>query len=117
MSKRICLDFDGVVHSYRSGWQGISVIPDPPVPGAFEAINAYLKAGFVVAIYSSRSCSEEGISAIKDWFSKEGFEDLDRLEFPVKKPPSVLYVDDRGYCFEGEFPSVDFVQCFKPFIS
>ena len=26
----LCLDFDGVVHSYTSGWKGADVIPDPP---------------------------------------------------------------------------------------
>ena len=34
----ICLDFDGVIHSYTSGWKGAAVIPDPPVPGALEFI-------------------------------------------------------------------------------
>jgi hypothetical protein len=29
----LCLDFDGVLHSYTSGWKGAAVIPDPPVPG------------------------------------------------------------------------------------
>jgi len=30
MSKPIlCLDFDGVIHSYSSGWKGADVIPDP----------------------------------------------------------------------------------------
>jgi len=39
MSKPIlCLDFDGVIHSYSSGWKGADVIPDPPVPGAFDFI-------------------------------------------------------------------------------
>jgi len=37
MSKPILLiDFDGVIHSYTSGWQGAGVISDPPVEGAFD---------------------------------------------------------------------------------
>ena len=39
MSKPIlCLDFDGVIHSYSSGWKGAAVIPDPPVDGAMRFI-------------------------------------------------------------------------------
>ena len=29
----IILDFDGVIHSYTSGWQGADVIGDPPWRG------------------------------------------------------------------------------------
>src|ERR1700743_3429981 len=50
----LCLDFDGVIHSYASGWKGADVIPDPPVAGAIEFIREALKH-FRVAIFSSRT--------------------------------------------------------------
>ena len=36
--KTVCLDFDGVIHSYRSGWKGEGNIPDPPIHGVRESI-------------------------------------------------------------------------------
>lgn len=44
--KTIVFDFDGVIHSYTSGWQGISVIPDPVVP-EIQAKNQLLTHGRV----------------------------------------------------------------------
>lgn len=38
MKQTVVFDFDGVIHSYTSGWKGATVIPDPPVPGIKEAI-------------------------------------------------------------------------------
>lgn len=64
----ICVDFDGVIHSYTSGWQRASVILDPPVPGAFEWLQSLLDAGFKVAIFSSRSHQEGGIDGMQNWF-------------------------------------------------
>lgn len=67
MSKPIlCLDFDGVLHSYTSGWQGARVIPDPPVPGALEFVVRALER-FQVAILSSRSHQWFGRYAMKRW--------------------------------------------------
>ena len=59
----LCLDFDGVIHSYTSGWKGADVIPDPPVPGAM----AFLWDAtdhFRVAIFSSRSNQPGGMKAM-----------------------------------------------------
>lgn len=63
----LCLDFDGVCHSYTSGWKSATVIPDQRVPGLFEFL---IEAGehFELNIFSSRSNQDGGIDAMKEWF-------------------------------------------------
>ena len=59
----LCLDFDGVIHSYTSGWKGADVIPDPPVDGALDFLER-ASAHFDVQIFSSRSNQPGGIEAM-----------------------------------------------------
>lgn len=109
----ICVDFDGVMHYYTSGWKGAGIIPDPPVPGAFEWLTSLLDARFKVAIFSSRSNQEGGIYGMQNWFFDWGF-DPHLLDFPTVKPPAHLSVDDRCFCFKGEFLSIETIKAFKP---
>lgn len=109
----VCLDFDGVLHSYDSGWKGIDVIPDPPVDGAFDMLKEYIKY-FRVHIYSSRSKTPKGIHAMIAWFIDHGFEYCDQLTFDTEKPPAFITIDDRAICFRGTFPSVQEIKNFKP---
>ena len=123
MSKPIlCLDFDGVIHSYTSGWKGADVIPDPPVEGAAEFIREAVKH-FRVAIFSSRSNQPGGMKAMIEWCEKHlpgvgenakhpGF--LAELEWPLEKPPALVTIDDRAITFTGEWPSIDTLKNFKP---
>jgi len=70
MSKPIlCLDFDGVVHSYTSRWQGATVIPDDPTDGAIEFMLAALH-DFDVVIFSSRSNQKGGTEAMRNWLKR-----------------------------------------------
>lgn len=46
----VVLDFDGVIHAYTSGWKGLTVIPDPPVPGIREAIRDIMDTGCTEAV-------------------------------------------------------------------
>ena len=117
----ICVDFDGVIHSYTSGWQGVDVVADEPVPEAFEWLITMLEDfgedGIPKpVIYSSRSKSEEGIKAMKEWFAIHGFPHdlLELLEFPTQKPPAFLTIDDRAICFTGTFPTIQEMREFKP---
>ena len=126
----LCIDFDGVLHSYISGWQGIDVIADPPVDGAFNALYAYISAGHTLAIHSARSAENKGRSAIRDWiaeqdahYCKAETEKLgephvgpvlnEHIRYPKFKPQAKVYLDDRGYRFTGQFPNIQ-EQDFRP---
>ena len=114
MSKPIlCLDFDGVCHSYTSGWQGPTVINDPPVDGLAEFL-AEAQKEFDIAIYSSRSC-QGGIPAMYEWFKKYTTDSIaNKLTFPQEKPPAFITIDDRALTFTGVWPSLETLKAFKP---
>jgi hypothetical protein len=97
--RTICLDFDGVVHSYLSGWHGDAVIPDPPIHRVDQAI-ARLRKDFRVVIYSARCRNQEGVQAIEDWLAKNEIEVDDVCK---DKPPAHVYVDDRAVRFTGDW--------------
>ena len=114
----LCLDFDGVLHSYMTKWTGPAVIPDPPVKGAIPWLKRLLREDgpFRVCIYSSRSKYGEGVEAMKLWLEENGL-DVDEVEsigFPTQKPPAFLTVDDRAYRFSGVFPDEKDLQMFVP---
>jgi hypothetical protein len=110
----LCLDFDGVCHSYTSGWKGAAVIPDPPVPGLFAFLSEASQV-FEVNIFSSRSGQAGGVMAMMKWFVAHAPEDFNvtLLKFPDEKPPAFVGIDDRVLTFQGEWPSVASLQAFK----
>ena len=109
----ICLDFDGVVHSYISGWQGATNIPDPPVEGAIEFMAAALREGYDVVIHSSRARYWGGISAMRQWLKQvSGMMWYDTMDVGIEmvrfvrwKPPAIVTIDDRAIRFTGKFPT------------
>jgi hypothetical protein len=127
----LCLDFDGVIHSYASGWKGAHFIPDPPVPGAMAFLVEAVKH-FKVAIFSSRSHQKGGVEAMRSWIDywleKEfGWDHADGADavaaanavrndvtYPTEKPPALVTLDDRALTFTGAWPSIDALKAFKP---
>ena len=118
----LCLDFDGVLHSYTSGWKGADVIPDPPVDGAIQFILEALLA-FDVAIFSSRSGQPGGIEAMRAWLREHGGScwhespggpGLEDVKFPTEKPAAFVGIDDRVLTFTGEWPTIADLRAFKP---
>ena len=117
----LCLDFDGVVHSYASGWKGARTIPDDPTPGAIEFMGDALNAGWDVVIHSSRARYFGGISAMRAWLCKHAgnmwdgpFVGLCQVRFARWKPSAVVTIDDRAMTFTGTWPALTALKAFKP---
>ncbi len=130
MTKAILvLDFDGVCHSYVSGWKGIDVCRDPPVKGLFPFLEKAMQV-FEIHIHSSRSSERKGREAMASWFMKEYgawlnmpegkeksqkvFTFIRDLHFPEHKPPAHLTLDDRCVTFKGKWPRVMELVEFQP---
>lgn len=119
----LCLDFDGVIHSYTSGWQGAAIIPDRPVPGAMEFICQAVEQ-FRVVVYSSRSGQPGGVEAMEGWLLAflvehadsfgEAKRVFDQIEWPLEKPSAMVTIDDRAITFTGTWPTLDELKAFRP---
>jgi hypothetical protein len=110
----LCLDFDGTVYSYSSGWTGLNELLDLPTPGAIEFIREALNS-FEVHIYSARSGQQNGIESMQEWLERYGGPDMVRMvKWPTSKPPAFVGLDDRQLTFTGVWPSVESLLAFKP---
>jgi len=121
----ICVDFDGVLHSYTSGWKGAGNIPDPPVEGAIAWLVDAVEGGKAqIAVYSSRSKDAEGIPAMRRWLAEAitlhtgmmvaSARILEAIQFPTEKPAAIMTIDDRAHCFMGRFRPIEWYLNFKP---
>lgn len=120
----LCIDFDGVLHSYNTGWKGANIVTDPPVDGAMRFLMDAAEH-FTLAVFSSRSHQPGGKAAMQSWLTMH-FRDywsadrtraddiLAEIEWPVEKPPAFVSIDDRALCFEGEWPDPKSLLHFKP---
>lgn len=105
-------DFDGVIHSYTSGWQGADVIPDPPIEGAIDWLNEVIVADYDVMILTTRARHEGGPEAVMAYLREHGF--TGECLVTSEKHPALIYVDDRGWRFNGRFPSLRQIRHMKP---
>lgn len=93
----VVFDFDGVITQY-SGWKGVSVLPDPEVPGIDDAIRELRNLGYKVVVVSTRCAKPEGMGAVRRFLRDSGIEVDDVM---MEKPPALCYIDDRAICFDG----------------
>ena len=119
----LCIDFDGVIHSYENGWQD-GVIYGTVTPGFFEWAQAAQET-FKLVVYSSRSGDPLRLHDMMEWLGERGREwretpgnegVLITLEFCTQKPPAFLTIDDRAVRFDGDWSALDpaTLIAFKP---
>jgi hypothetical protein len=124
--RTICLDFDGVVHEYKAPWAGATVIPDGVTKGFFEWADAAAEH-FDLVIHSARSKEPGGCEAMMAWLYEERRKWREAggvsvatwpvvFGFPIGKPQAVIYIDDRGLRFDGDWSAIDpkKLLAFKP---
>lgn len=107
----LCLDFDGVVHSYELGWSDGTIYGSPTK--GFQQWAEDASEHFLLVIHSSRSATPDGLQAISAWLKKFG---LDWIEVSSTKPPAYLTIDDRCITFRGIWKDLDPAKLakFKP---
>ena len=105
MSKPILVvDFDGVVHSFASGFTSPTALPDAPVPGAMEFLAKAIEK-FDVVIVSPRAAHPGGFEAIVAWLQKYNCPGQVRVWGPeAPLPPAFLTLSARAIQFTGTFP-------------
>lgn len=114
----IACDWDGVIDSYVTGHKGRpDIFSDPPVPGAMAWLTELHMKGKSVVIHSTRLEHHDEVLAVeievamKRYLVSNGCppDVVHGLAFwsGEGKPRARVYIDDRGYRFEGTFPSVD----------
>lgn len=126
----ICVDFDGVIHSYERGWQD-GVIYGTVVPGFFEWVER-VRDQCKLVIYSSRSKTDEGVTAMGMWLHQQRNAWIKaggqrhptaplEIEFAHEKPAAWLTIDDRAIQFNGDWSapelSPEAIRSFKPWNS
>lgn len=117
----VAIDFDGVIHSYTSGWTDAYTIDDPPMPGAIDWLKSLIDDdSYDIYIYTARlghdADAKRAKQAILHWLKKFGLTKpyRSKLKFAEGKPPCIIFIDDRAWQFTGELPGVEQIKHFKP---
>lgn len=103
--KTICIDFDGVLSDYSSGYQGEDVFGDM-IKGADSATQILKEKGWTVIIYTTRPVTD----ALKKWLedNKISYDYINENPDQPKdsegsKLMADIYLDDRGMRFNGDW--------------
>lgn len=118
----IAVDLDGCISSYKEGWKGPDVF-GPLVKDTRWALMLLHQAGHIIIVHTCRYLTEELRSFLIEngiWFDYVNEDAPNSYEDEYKeqgkdrgrrKVHADLYIDDRGYRFDGDWMKVlDFIS-------
>ena len=92
--RTIAIDFDGVIHRYSRGFQGLDNAYDPPMPGVRQSLETLKQRGWTLIVVSSRP-----VDVIEEWLKKyqmlRFFEEITNTKLPAQ-----YYIDDHAIRFD-----------------
>ena len=97
----LAVDFDGVIHEYRDGWNGGAL--GAIMPGARDAL-IQLSRRYRIVVFTAR----HDLAAVRAWLAAQSVGHA-ISDVTNRKPAAVAYIDDRGYHF------VDWEQTLEAF--
>jgi len=106
-SKRLMIDFDGVIHEYTE-WNNGKL--NGPIKGAKEAIDK-LKEKYKIIIFTTRASKTENgpevtEKLIKDVAAFLNEHDIHFDDITADKMGAQAYIDDKGIRFEGDWDAI-----------
>ena len=90
----LAIDFDGVVHKYSKGFQGLQNAYDVPNIGTREALEELIGRGFRLIIVSSRP-----VNVINEWLKTHDMVKYFQEVTNIKRPAG-FYIDDHALYFD-----------------
>lgn len=92
-NKTVAIDFDGVIHAYSKGFQGLDSAYDVAHVGAHESIKKLYDEGYRLVVLTSRPAH-----IVRPWLKKN---DLSQYFDAVTnvKVPAAFYIDDHAISF------------------
>lgn len=103
--KTVCIDFDGVIHDYSKGWQGVDVF-DKPIEGAAKGTMFLKSKGWTIIIFTTRNDTP----ALREFLDNNHIH-YDYINYNPNQPKGSekgkliadVYLDDRGVRFNGDW--------------
>jgi len=122
----LAIDFDGVI--YGGEWLGVTTLEGSPVLGVINFLaKAVIHYDVIVHTARLQQGTFEGvrtpnpfviIGALRQWMISNGFsyQVVNQLDWwtGAGKPYAHLYIDDRGFRFEGIFPTFEEIDSLIP---